>query len=71
MSWTDWTCLGLFIIGAILFLLGANISMWGGTNAQTFQFMTVGFAGLYLSISAIAAYIVIYIFKELTKKVSV
>ncbi len=68
MSRTDWICLGAFIIGFLLFLLGANISLWGGTNAQAFQYQAIGFTGLYLSIGAIAAFIVIYVYKELTKK---
>jgi divalent metal cation (Fe/Co/Zn/Cd) transporter len=68
VSWTDWTCLGAFIIGFLLFVIGANISLWGGTSAQPFQYETIGFTGLYLSIGAIAAYIIIYVYKELTKK---
>ena len=57
MSWTDWTCLGVFILGFLLFLLGANIY-----NA------IVGYTGLYLFIGAIVAYLAIYVYKELTKK---
>jgi uncharacterized membrane protein YbhN (UPF0104 family) len=60
MSWTNWACLGVFILGFLLFLLGANVY-----NA------IVGYTGLYLSISAIAAYLIIYIYKELTKKTPV
>jgi len=56
MSWIDWTLLGVFIVGFILFVVGANIY-----NA------VVGYAGLYLGIGAIMAYLVIYIYKELTK----
>ncbi|MGA3058880.1 MAG: hypothetical protein ABSD92_00770 [Candidatus Bathyarchaeia archaeon] len=59
MSWIDWACLGIFILGFLLFLYGANIY-----NA------IVGYTGIYLFIGAIAAYIVIYIYKELTKKPS-
>ncbi len=57
MSWTDWTLLCLFIVGFLLFLVGANIY-----NA------IVGYSGIYLSIGSIAAYLIIYIYKELTKK---
>ena len=71
MSWTDWTCLGAFIIGVLLFLLGANISLWGGTSAQPFQYVIIGFAGVYLSIGAIAAYIIIYSYRALTKQAAV
>ena len=59
MSWTDWACLGIFILGFLLFLYGANIY-----NA------IVGYTGLYLFIGAIVAYLIIYIYKELTKKPS-
>ena len=57
MSWTDWTLLGLFILGFLLFLYGANTY-----NA------VVGYSGVYLFIGSIAAYLIIYIYKELTKK---
>jgi hypothetical protein len=43
----------------LLFLYGANIY-----NA------VVGYTGIYLFIGAIIAYLVIYIYKELTKKPS-
>jgi hypothetical protein len=57
MSWTDWTLLGIFILGFLLFLYGANIY-----NA------IVGYTGVYLFIGSIAAYLILYIYKELTKK---
>jgi len=60
MSWTDWTLLGVFIIGFILFLVGANTY-----NA------VIGYTGVYLFIGSIVAYLVIYIYKELTKKPTV
>ena len=56
MSWINWACLGIFILGFLLFIYGANIY-----NA------VVGYTGLYLFIGAILAYIIIYIYKELTK----
>ena len=56
MSWTDWACLGVFVLGFMLFLLGANIY-----NA------IIGYTGLYLSIGAIVAYLAIFIYKESTK----
>lgn len=59
MSWTNWACLGIFILGFLLFLYGANIY-----NA------IVGYTGVYLFIGAIAAYVIIYLYKELTKKPS-
>ena len=57
MSWTDWACLGVFIIGFLLFLYAANTY-----NAF------VGYTGLFLFFGAIIAYLAIYVYKELTKK---
>ena len=57
MSWTDWTLLGVFILGFLLFLYGANTY-----NA------VVGYSGVYLFIGSIVAYLVIYVYKEITKK---
>jgi len=59
MSWTDWTLLGVFVLGFLLFLYGANTY-----NA------TVGYTGVYLLIGSIIAYLLIYIYKEVTKKSS-
>jgi hypothetical protein len=59
MSWTDWSLFGVFVFGFLLFLYGANTY-----NA------TVGYTGIYLFIGAIAAYLIIYIYKEVTKKPS-
>ena len=47
MTWTDWACLGIFVLGFVLFLIGANIY-----NA------IIGYSGIYLFIGAIAAYLV-------------
>jgi len=60
MSWTDWTLLGLFILGFLLFLYGAN-----AYNA------VVGYSGVYLFIGSIAGYLLIYIYKEFNKKKTV
>jgi hypothetical protein len=57
MSWTDWTLLAVFIAGFLLFLYGANTY-----NA------IVGYSGIYLFIGSIAAYLIIYIYKELSKR---
>ena len=57
MSRIDWALLGLFIIGFLLFLYGAN----------TYDSL-VGYSGIYLFIGAIAAYLIIFIYKEVTKK---
>jgi len=57
MSYTDWALFGLFIAGFLLFLYGANTY-----NA------IIGYGGVYLFIGSIVAYLLIYIYKELTKK---
>ncbi len=57
MSWIDWTLLVAFIAGFLLFLYGANT--W---NAP------VGYSGIYLFIGSIAAYLIVYVYKELNKK---
>jgi hypothetical protein len=57
MSWTDWSLLVVFIAGFLLFLYGANTY-----NA------IVGYSGIYLFIGSIAAYLIIYIYKELSKR---
>lgn len=57
MSKTDWILLGAFIAGFLLFLYGANVY-----NA------IAGYAGIYLFIGSIIAYLVVYIIKEVTKK---
>ncbi len=60
MSWIDWACLGIFILGLLLFIYGANIY-----NA------IVGYTGVFLFIGAIVAYLIMYIYKGLNKKPSV
>jgi hypothetical protein len=57
MSKTDLLLLITFIIGFVLFLYGAK-----------FYDAVIGYAGIYLFIGTIAAYLIIYIYKELTKK---
>jgi multisubunit Na+/H+ antiporter MnhB subunit len=47
----------VFILGFVLFVVGANIY-----NA------IVGYTGIYMFIGAILAYLVIYIYNEMTKK---
>jgi 4-hydroxybenzoate polyprenyltransferase len=57
MSKTDWAIVAILILGFLLFLYGANYY-----NA------VIGYAGIYLFIGGIAAYLIIYIYKELRKK---
>ena len=56
MSRISWLLLAIFIVGFLLFLYGANTY-----NAA------VGYAGIYMFVGSIVAYLVIYIYKELTK----
>ncbi len=57
MSRIDWVLLIAFVVGFLLFLVGANYY-----NA------IVGYGGIYLFIGAIAVYLIIYVYKELNKK---
>jgi uncharacterized membrane protein len=57
MSLTDWACLGTVILGFVLFLYGAN-----------FYDAVVGWVGVYLFLGGILAFLVFYIYGELTKK---
>jgi peptidoglycan/LPS O-acetylase OafA/YrhL len=57
MSWTDWACLGIVILGFVLFLYGAN-----------FYDAVIGWIGVYLFFGGIIAFLVIYIYRELAKK---
>jgi membrane-bound ClpP family serine protease len=57
MSWTDWVCLGIIVLGFVLFLYGAN-----------YFDATIGWAGVYLFIIGILAILILYIYGELTKK---
>ena len=57
MSLTDWACLGTVILGFVLFLYGAN-----------FYDAVVGWIGIYLFFGGILAFLVFYIYGELTKK---
>jgi divalent metal cation (Fe/Co/Zn/Cd) transporter len=57
MTWTDWACLGVVVIGIVLFLYGAN-----------YYDAIVGWIGVYLFVGGIVAFLAIYIYNELTKK---
>jgi len=58
MYWINCVLLVAFITGFIFFLYGANIY-----NS------IFGYSGIYLSIGAIATYLIHYIYRELNKKV--
>lgn len=57
MSRRDLLCLGMVILGIVLFLYGAN-----------FYDTVVGWVGFYLTIIGILIFLIFYIYKELTKK---
>ena len=57
MSWINWACLGIIVLGVVLFLYGAN-----------YYEATVGWSGMFLFIAGILAFLIRYIYNELTKK---
>ena len=60
MSRTNWACIGIIMLGFVLFLYGAN-----------YFDATIGWAGVCLFIIGILGMLVLYIYGELTKKVNV
>jgi len=60
MSRLDLACLGIVILGFVLFLYGAN-----------FFDAVIGWVGVYLIIGGILVFLLLYIYNELTKKVEV
>ena len=60
MSRIDLVCLGMVILGFLLFLYGAN-----------FYEAVVGWVGVYLIIGGVLVFLLFYIYNELTKKVEV
>jgi len=57
MSWINWVCLGIIVLGVTLFLYGAN-----------YFDATIGWAGVALFIIGILVFLIRYIYGELTKK---
>lgn len=57
MSRADWACLGLIILGVILFLYGAN-----------FYDNFVGWTGVFMFVGGILAWIVLYVYGEVMKR---
>ena len=60
MSRVNLACLGMVILGFVLFLYGAN-----------FYDAVIGWVGVYLIIGGILVFLLFYIYNELTKKVKV
>jgi membrane-bound ClpP family serine protease len=57
ISWVNWLCVALVIMGSVLFLVGANTY-----NA------IVGWAGVYMFIGGILIYLVFYVYAKLKKR---
>ena len=57
MSWIDWACLCVVILGFVLFLYGAN-----------FYVAVIGWVGVGLFFGGLLFFLVRYIYGELTKK---
>jgi membrane-bound ClpP family serine protease len=57
VSWVNWLCIALVIVGSVLFLVGANTY-----NA------IVGWVGVYMFIGGILLYLVFYVYAELKKR---
>jgi len=57
MSWPNWVCIGIIVLGLVLFLYGAN-----------YYDAAVGYSGVYLILAGIIAMLVLYVYGEMTKK---
>ena len=60
MSRVNLGCLGMVILGFVLFLYGAN-----------FYDAVIGWVGVYLMIGGVLVFLLFYIYNELTEKVKV
>ena len=57
MSWMNWACVGVVVLGFVLFLIGANVYS-----------IAAGFAGIFFFSVGVIGMLVMYIYGELTKK---
>ena len=57
MSWKNWACVGIMVLGFVLFLYGAN-----------YYDAAVGFAGIFFFLAGVIVMLVLYVYGELTKK---
>ena len=57
MSWMNWVCVVLLLVGFVLFLYGANYY-----NAA------VGYGGIFLFVVGVVGLLSMYVYKEMTKK---
>jgi len=68
MSRIDWVLLAAFIAGFLLFLYGANLTIWSGAALNPAMAAVIGYSGIYLSVGSIALYLIIYVYKELKQR---
>jgi hypothetical protein len=66
MRWKGLTCLAIVLLGLALFLYGANSELYGIEYYDN----VFGWAGLYLFVGGILAYVFLRIFSRLTKGTS-
>jgi len=57
MSWINWACISVILLGIVLFLYGANV-----------YDAAVGYAGIFLFLAGVISLFALYIYGELTKK---
>ena len=60
MRWANLACLSVIILGVVLFLYGAN-----------FYDSNVGWVGVYLLSGGVLAFLVLYVYGELSKRMRV
>lgn len=59
MSWMNWACVGIIVLGFVLFLYGAN-----------YYDAAIGYTGIFFFLTGVTGIIVLYIYGVLTKKAS-
>ena len=59
MSWLNWACVGVMVLGFVLFVYGANV-----------YDAAVGFGGIFFFLVGVIGMLVLYVYGELTKQPS-
>ena len=57
MSWMNWACVGVVVLGFVLFLYGAN-----------YYDATVGYTGIFFFLAGVIGILSLYIYGALAKK---
>ena len=57
MSWMNWACVVVMLLGFVLFLYGANFYDAG-----------VGYAGIFFFLAGIIGFLVLYVYGKLSEK---